>query len=103
MPPEAHPCELYLALNEIKHRRTRDKHPWTNGFDERFHRTAFHGFFREAFRMRFSEAVEPVQDDFDACLRYDNEKRPHPRYRNYGVRPLDTVSQSPALPNVCVA
>ncbi len=90
---DAHPYEVYLALNEIEHRRTKVKHPWTNGFVERFHRTALDEFFRIAFRTRFYEAVEPLQADFDAWLRHYNRERPHLGYRNYGKRPLDTVTE----------
>jgi transposase InsO family protein len=34
---ERHPYELYLALNDIEHRKTRFGAPRTNGFVERFH------------------------------------------------------------------
>jgi len=29
---EAHPYELYLALADLEHRRTKVKHPYTSGF-----------------------------------------------------------------------
>lgn len=47
---DSYPFELYLALNDIEHRKTKVKHPFTNGFVERFHRTALDVFFRSAFR-----------------------------------------------------
>ncbi|HSH58675.1 MAG TPA: IS481 family transposase [Acidimicrobiales bacterium] len=90
---QAHPFEIYLALNDIEHRRTKVKHPWTNGFVERFHRTALDEFFRTAFRTTFYESVEALQADFDAWLRHYNEERPHLGYRNHGKRPLDTVTE----------
>ena len=34
---ERHPCELYLAVNDIEHTRTRIKRPQTNRTCERFH------------------------------------------------------------------
>ncbi len=89
---DAHPDEVYLALNEIEHRRTRVKHPWTNGFVERFHRTALDEFFRTAFRTTFYESVEALQADLDAWLAHYNTERPHLGYRNHGKRPLDTVN-----------
>ncbi len=89
---EAHPYELYLALNEVEHRTTRVKHPWTNGFVERFHRTVLDEFFRTAFRTRFYESVEALQTDLDAWLVHYNTERPHLGYRNHGKRPLDTVT-----------
>ena len=39
---ENHPYELYLALNEIEHRRTKVRKPQTNGFVERFNCTLRH-------------------------------------------------------------
>src|SRR5579871_1784836 len=42
--------ELFLAINQIKHRRTEVRSPQTNGFCERFHRTIQEEFFVSAFR-----------------------------------------------------
>jgi transposase InsO family protein len=90
---ELHPYELYLSLNEIEHRRTRVKHPWTNGFVERFHRTVLDEFFRTSFRTTFYESIEALQADLDVWLRHYNAERPHLGYRNHGRRPLDTVTE----------
>jgi transposase InsO family protein len=90
---EAHPYELYLALNELEHRRTKVRKPQTNGFIERFHRTALDEFFRIAFRTTFYETLEALQADFDAWLLQYNTERPHQGYRNLGRRPYDTVLQ----------
>ena len=54
----AHPFELYLALNGIEHRRTKVRSPKTNGFVERFQRTAKEEFFAIALRETFYETVE---------------------------------------------
>ncbi len=100
---EAHPYELSLALAEIEHRTTKVKHPWTNGFVERFHRTVLDEFFRVAFRTRFYESIEPLQADLDAWLVHDNTERPHLGYRNHGKRPLDTVTEYLTLREKSVA
>lgn len=88
---EAHPYELYLALNDIEHRRTKVRSPQTNGFIERFNRTALDEFFRIAFRTTFYESVEHLQTDFDQWLVTYNTERPHQGYRNMGRRPIDTI------------
>jgi transposase InsO family protein len=88
----AHPYELYLALNDVEHRTTRVRHPWANGFVERFHRTVLDEFFRTAFRTTFYESIEALQADLDAWLVHYNQERPHLGYRNHGKRPLDTVN-----------
>ena len=88
---ENHPYELYLALNDIEHRRTKVKSPKTNGFIERFNKTVLDEFFRIAFRENFYESVEALQEDLDQWLIHYNTERPHRGYRNRGKRPLDTV------------
>jgi len=88
---ENHPYELYLALNDIEHRRTKVKSPKTNGFIERFNKTVLDEFFRIAFRENFYESVDALQEDLDQWLIHYNTERPHRGYRNRGKRPLDTV------------
>ena len=48
--PEHHEYELYLALEDIDHSRTKTKSPQTNGIVERFHKTVLDEFYRIAFR-----------------------------------------------------
>ena len=50
--PEHHEYELYLALEDIDHSRTKTKSPQTNGIVERFHKTALDEFYRVAFRKK---------------------------------------------------
>jgi transposase InsO family protein len=90
---DTHPYELYLQLNDIEHRRTQVRRPQSNGFVERFNRTVLDEFFRIAFRTKYYETVEALQDDLDAWLVYYNTERPHQGYRNRGKRPIDTVNE----------
>jgi transposase InsO family protein len=90
---EQHPYELYLALNDIAHRRTRLRTPKTNGFVERFNGTVLDEFFRVVMREGFYETVDALQADLDAWLHHYNRERPHLGYRNQGRRPWDTVQQ----------
>ena len=53
-----HPYELYLALNEIEHRRTKVRTSISNGFIECFNRTVLDEFFRIKFREEFYVSVE---------------------------------------------
>jgi transposase InsO family protein len=53
-----HPFEIFLALNQIDHRRTQVRSPETNGFAERFHRTVQEEFFGVAFRKTFYESLD---------------------------------------------
>lgn len=93
----AHPYELFLALNDIEHRRTQVKRPQTNGFVERFIRTAKEEFFTLAFRRKLYTSLEALQADFDAWLHEYNTERPHLGYRNMGRCPIETVMQCSIL------
>jgi transposase InsO family protein len=90
---ERHPYELYLALNDIEHRRTRVGTPRTNGFVERFNGTVLEEFFRPAMHQKLFESVEALQADLDAWLVHYNRERPHLGYRNQGRRPWETVER----------
>jgi len=90
---ESHPYRIYLALNEIGHRTTKVRRPQTNGFVERFNRTALDEFFREAFRKKLYESVEALQRDLDEWLYYYNRERPDQGYRNMGRRPIERIDE----------
>jgi transposase InsO family protein len=47
---DMHPYVLYLALNNIQHRRTNVRRPQTNGFVQQFNRTVLDELCRQAFR-----------------------------------------------------
>jgi transposase InsO family protein len=51
--PESHDYELYLAIENIDHTRTKVKSPQTNGICERFHKTVLEEFYRVAFRKNW--------------------------------------------------
>lgn len=68
--PEAHDYQLYLALNEIEHTRTKVRHPQTNGICERFHKTILQEFYQVTFRRKIYRSVEEPQKDLDDWLAY---------------------------------
>jgi transposase InsO family protein len=49
---ERHQYDLYLAVEDIDHTRTKAKSPQTNGIWERFHKTLLNEFYRLAFRKK---------------------------------------------------
>ena len=51
---DSHAYELYLAINNIDHSKTKTKHPQTNGICERFHITVLQEFYQVAFRKSSS-------------------------------------------------
>jgi len=46
--PDKHDYELFLALNDIDHTKTKAKNPQTNGICERFHKTMLEEFYPES-------------------------------------------------------
>lgn len=75
--PERHDYELYLAVENIDHTRTKTKSPQTNGICERFHKTVLDEFYRVAFRKKLYSTIEQLQRDLDAWLVEYNEQRSH--------------------------
>jgi transposase InsO family protein len=91
---ERHEYELYLAVENIDHTRTKVKSPQTNGIVERFHRTVLNGFYRVAFRRKIYSTIEQLQSDLDSWLREYNEVRPHQGRWCYGKTPRKTFVDS---------
>jgi len=75
--PERHEYELYLAVEDVDHSRTKTKNPQTNGICERFHKTALDEFYRVAFRKKVYRLIDELQADLDAWIKEYNEARPH--------------------------
>jgi transposase InsO family protein len=88
--PERHEYELYLAVEDIDHSRTKTKSPQTNGICERFHRTVLDEFYRVAFRKKVYRSVAELQADLDAWLTEYNERRSHQGRWCYGKTPMQT-------------
>src|SRR5262245_40934531 len=61
--PERHEYELYLAIEDIDHSRTKTKSPQTNGICERFHKTVLNEFYRVAFRKKVYRSIDELQAD----------------------------------------
>jgi len=88
--PVHHAFELYLAINQIEHRRTDIGSPQTNGFCERFHRTVKDEFFSVVFRKKLFENVAELQADLDDYMNFYNSERSHQGYRTKGRTPFQT-------------
>jgi transposase InsO family protein len=87
---EHHEYQLYLALENIDHSKTRAYSPQTNGICERFHRTIQDEFYSIAFRKRFYDSLEQLQADADSWMREYNEVRPHSGKYCFGKTPMQT-------------
>jgi transposase InsO family protein len=87
---QTHEYELYLAVEDIDHSRTKARSPQTNGICERFHKTVLHEFYQIAFRKRVYASIEQLQPDLDTWMADYNERRPHQGRWCYGKTPLQT-------------
>jgi hypothetical protein len=88
--PERHEYELYLAVEDIDHSRTKTKSPQTNGNCERFHKTVLNEFYRIAFRKKVYRSIDELQVDLDLWVREYNEARPHQGRWCFGKTPMQT-------------
>jgi len=88
--PERHEYELYLAVEDVDHSRTKTKNPQTNGIVERFHKTVLDEFYRVAFRKRIYGSIIELQADLDEWIRSYNEQRPHQGRWCFGKTPMQT-------------
>jgi transposase InsO family protein len=94
---DRHEYELYLAVENIDHTRTKTKSPQTNGICERFHKTLLDEFYRVAFRKRVCESIEALQADLDAWMAEYNEVRTHQGRWCFGKTPMQTFLDSAPL------
>lgn len=91
---ETHAFQLYLAVENIDHSRTKARHPQTNGICERFHKTMKNEFYDVAFRKKIYNSLEELQVDVNEWLRKYNEFRPHSGKYCYGKTPMQTFLDS---------
>jgi transposase InsO family protein len=91
---EHHEYELYLALEDIDHSKTKAKSPQTNGICERFHRTMQEEFYAIAFRRKIYNSLDELQADLDLWLNEYNNERTHTGKYCYGRTPMQTFIET---------
>ncbi|AMC34304.1 IS481 family transposase [Janthinobacterium sp. B9-8] len=94
---ETHDYQLYLAINEIEHTKTKVRHPQTNGICERFHKTILQEFYQVTFRRKLYQSLDELQTDLDAWLDYYNRQRTHQGKMCCGRTPLQTLLEGKSL------
>jgi transposase InsO family protein len=87
---EQHDYQLYLAIQDIDHTKTKARHPQTNGICERFHKTIIDEFYSVAFRKKIYESLDQLQEDLDKYLETYNKNRTHQGKRSDGRTPWET-------------
>lgn len=92
-----HEYQLYLAIEDIDHTKTKARHPQTNGICERFHRTIQDEFYAIAFRKKIYTTLEQLQIDLDEWVEQYNRERTHTGKYCFGRTPLQTFRESKHL------
>lgn len=88
---EQHDYQLYLAINDIDHTKTKAMSPQTNGICERFHKTILQEFYQVTFRKKLYADLESLQMDLDNWLWHYNNERTHQGKMCCGHTPMATL------------
>ena len=94
---ERHEYQLYLAIEDIDHSKTKARSPQTNGICERFHRTIQDEFYAIAFRKKIYHSLDEIQEDADKWIEEYNKERTHSGKYCFGKTPWQTFLDSKYL------
>jgi len=94
---ERHEYQLYLAIEDIDHSKTKARSPQTNGICERFHKTIQDEFYAVAFRKKIYNSLEEIQEDVDKWIEEYNTERTHSGKYCFGKTPWQTFVDSRRL------
>ena len=87
---EQHDYQLYLAMNDIEHTKTKAASPQTNGICERFHKTILQEFYQVTFRKKIYSDIEELQIDLDEWIAHYHHERTHQGKMCCGRTPMET-------------
>ncbi|MGG2142104.1 IS481 family transposase [Symbiopectobacterium sp. RP] len=88
---EQHDYQLYLAINDIEHTKTKAMSPQTNGICERFHKTILQDFYQVTFGKKLYGDLESLQVDLNNWLWHYNTERTHQGKMCCGRTPMVTL------------
>ena len=94
---ERHEYQLYLAIEDIDHSKTKARSPQTNGICERFHKTIQDEFYSVAFRKKIYYSLDEIQEDVDHWIEEYNKERTHSGKYCFGKTPYQTFLDSKNL------
>jgi transposase InsO family protein len=94
---ENHDYQLYLAVNDIDHTKTKARSPQTNGICERFHKTILQEFYQVTFRKKLYTNLDDLQIDLDEWIAYYNNERTHQGKMCCGRTPLETLEDGKSI------
>lgn len=88
---DQHDYQLYLAINDIDHTKTKAMSPQTNGICERFHKTILNEFYQVTLRKKLYSSLDELQADLDEWMSFYNNERTHQGKMCNGRTPLATL------------
>jgi transposase InsO family protein len=88
---DRHDYQLYLALNDIEHTKTKVRLPQTNGICERFHKSILQELYQVTFRKKIYSDLVALQADLDEWLNCYNNERTHQGKMCCGRTPMATL------------
>ena len=94
---ERHEYQLYLAIEDIDHSKTKARSPQTNGICGRFHKTIQDEFYSVAFRKKIYYSLDEIQEDVDHWIEEYNKERTHSGKYCFGKTPYQTFLDSKNL------
>lgn len=94
---EHHDYQIYLAINDVEHTKTKARSPKTNGICERFHKTILNEFYQVAFRKKIYESLDELQKDLDKWMDYYNNERTHQGKMCCGRTPQQTFLEGKTI------
>lgn len=94
---DTHPYELFLAINDIEHTKTKARSPQTNGICERLNRTMQDEFYKVVFRKKIYTTIEELQTDLDLWLTSYNHRRTNQGKNCKGRTPMRTFIEDKYL------
>ena len=94
---ESHDYQLYLAINDIDHTKTKVRSPQTNGICERFHKTILNEFYQVTFRKKLYQSLDELQKDLDEWMDYYNNERTHQGKMCCGRTPAETLRDGKSI------
>lgn len=94
---DQHDYQLYLAINDIDHSKTKARSPQTNGICERFHKTILNEFYQITFRKKLYSKLDELQKDLDEWIEYYNNERTHQGKMCCGRTPIATLQDGKSI------
>lgn len=90
---DGHRYQLFLALQDIEHTKTKARHPQTNGCCEKLNQTIEREFYALAFRKKLYSGLDEIQEDLDRFMDSYNIDRTNQGKRCKGRTPMETFAE----------